>query len=85
MYRAADDIFRKTKQTLEVYGVTEQLSGLKAILDAFIVDNTDISTIMATLATKQDKITGTQGNFVGFGANNTLVDSTKKPADFVAA
>lgn len=36
MYRAADDIQRKTKQTLEVYGLTGQLAGLKAILDAFV-------------------------------------------------
>ena len=36
MYRAADDIFRKTKQTVEVYGLTGQLASLKAILDAFI-------------------------------------------------
>lgn len=36
MYRAADDIFRKTKQTLEVYGLTGQLTGLKTILDAFV-------------------------------------------------
>lgn len=36
MYRAADDIQRKTKQTLEVYGVTGQLSDLKNILDAFV-------------------------------------------------
>lgn len=36
MYRAADDIQRKTKQTLEVYGKTGQLSGIKAILDAFV-------------------------------------------------
>ena len=36
MYRAADDIQRKTKQTLEVYGLTGQLTGLKTILDAFV-------------------------------------------------
>lgn len=36
MYRAADDIQRKTKQTLEVYGKTGQLSDLKDILDAFV-------------------------------------------------
>lgn len=36
MYRAADDIFRKTKQTVEVYGITGQLAGLKAILEAFV-------------------------------------------------
>lgn len=36
MYRAADDIQRKTKQTLEVYGLTGQLGDLKDILDAFV-------------------------------------------------
>lgn len=36
MYRAADDIFRKTKQTVEIYGLTGQLSDLKDILDAFV-------------------------------------------------
>lgn len=36
MYRAADDIQRKTKQTLEVYGIQGQLAGLKAILEAFV-------------------------------------------------
>lgn len=34
MYRAADDIFRKTKQTLEVYAVN--VSAIKTILDAFV-------------------------------------------------
>lgn len=36
MYRAADDIQRKTKQNIEVYGITGQLSDLKDILDAFV-------------------------------------------------
>lgn len=36
MYRAADDIQRKTKQTLEVYGKTGQLTGLQAILASFV-------------------------------------------------
>lgn len=36
MYRAADDIFRKTKQTVEIYGLTEQLGDVKDILDAFV-------------------------------------------------
>ena len=36
MYRAADDIQRHTKQTVEIYGVTNQLSDLKDILDAFV-------------------------------------------------
>lgn len=36
MYRAADDIFRKTKQTVEAYGTTGQLDDLKDILEAFI-------------------------------------------------
>ena len=34
MYRAADDIQRKTKQTLEIYAVST--SGIKAVLDAFV-------------------------------------------------
>lgn len=34
MYRAADDIFRKTKQTLEIYAV--DVTAIKAILDAFV-------------------------------------------------
>ena len=36
MYRAADDIQRKTKQTLEVYGKTGQLDDLKDILTSFV-------------------------------------------------
>ena len=36
MYRAADDIQRKTKQTLEVYGVKNTLGNLQAILKAFV-------------------------------------------------
>lgn len=36
MYRAADDIQRKTKQTLEVYGKTGTLDDLKGILEAFV-------------------------------------------------
>lgn len=36
MYRAADDIFRKTKQTVEIYGITGQLASLKTILDQFV-------------------------------------------------
>lgn len=35
MYRAADDIFRKTKQTLEVYAVGA-LTTIKGVFDAFI-------------------------------------------------
>ena len=36
MYRAADDIQRKTKQTLEIYGITEQLQDLQVILASFV-------------------------------------------------
>lgn len=36
MYRAADDIFRKTKQTVEIYGLPGQLSDVRYILDAFV-------------------------------------------------
>lgn len=35
MYRAADDIFRKTKQTLEIYAVGA-LTTIKGVFDAFI-------------------------------------------------
>lgn len=35
MYRAADDIFRKTKQTLEIYAVGT-LTTFKSVIDAFI-------------------------------------------------
>lgn len=36
MYRAADDIQRKTKQVLEIYGKKNQLTPVKNILDAFV-------------------------------------------------
>lgn len=36
MYRAADDIFRKTKQTVNIYGITSKLGDLEDILEAFI-------------------------------------------------
>ena len=44
MYRTADDLFRKTKQTLQVFDTftvsgsthTSKLAGLKAVLDAFV-------------------------------------------------
>lgn len=35
-YRAADDIFRKTKQTVEIYGVNGTLTGVEAIISAFV-------------------------------------------------
>ena len=35
-YRTADDLQRKTKETVEIYGITSQLSDLSAILKAFI-------------------------------------------------
>jgi len=34
VYRAADDIQRKTKQNLEIYAVS--ISGIKAVLDTFV-------------------------------------------------
>ena len=37
-YRAADDIFRKTKQTLEIYSVGAT-STVKSLLDAFIAQS----------------------------------------------
>ena len=35
MYRSADDLFRKTKQTLEIYDVTGTLEALKTALADF--------------------------------------------------
>ena len=35
-YRAADDIFRKTKECVEIYGITSSLTGLSTILKGFI-------------------------------------------------
>ena len=35
MYRAADDIFRKTKQTVEIYGTTGKLDDLREIINVF--------------------------------------------------
>ena len=35
MYRSADDLFRKTKQTLEIYDITGTLTALKTKLEAF--------------------------------------------------
>lgn len=40
MYRTADDLFRKTKQTLEVYGITGQLADLHSILETFVTGET---------------------------------------------
>ena len=42
MYRTADDLFRKTKQAVEIYGITGQLSALQTILEAFVAgENVD--------------------------------------------
>lgn len=43
MYRAADDIQRKTKQNLEIYAVS--ISGIKAVLDAFVAGTQQDETI----------------------------------------
>jgi hypothetical protein len=39
MYRAADDIQRKTKQTLEIYGTTGNLGTVNSIIEAFVAGN----------------------------------------------
>lgn len=36
LYRAADDIFRRTKQTLEIYDINMDGTGIAAALDAFV-------------------------------------------------
>jgi transketolase len=50
MYRAADDIQRKTKQTLEVYGIKNSLSDLQAILASFVGGEADLAASTATTA-----------------------------------
>ena len=37
-YHTADDLKSKTKETVEIYGITGQLAGLKEILDAFVTN-----------------------------------------------
>ena len=61
MYRAADDIFRKTKQTVEIYGTTEKLGDLLEILNVFahsaaIEDDREAATRQAADATLNDSI-----------------------------
>lgn len=58
MYRAADDIQRKTKQTLEVYGTTGQIANLKNILGAFVAGGTGDDS--ASISGKQDSLTTAQ-------------------------
>lgn len=58
MYRAADDIQRKTKQTLEVYGTTGQITSLKNILGAFIAGGAGDDS--ASISGKQDSLTTAQ-------------------------
>lgn len=58
MYRAADDIQRKTKQTLEVYGTTGQITSLKNIITAFVAGGTGDDS--ASISGKQDSLTTAQ-------------------------
>ena len=62
MYRAADDIQRKTKQTLEVYGITGQLSGLQAILTSFVSGTSSSADAGQNIAIagNQDALTSSQ-------------------------
>ena len=62
MYRAADDIQRKTKQTLEVYGITGQLSGLQAILTSFVSGTSSSADAgqNTAIAGKQDALSSSQ-------------------------
>lgn len=50
MYRAADDIQRKTKQTLEIYGITEQLQDLQVILASFVAGEANQASATANKA-----------------------------------
>ena len=38
MYHTADDLKRNTKESVEIYGITGQLAGLKDILNAFVTN-----------------------------------------------
>ena len=58
MYRAADDIQRKTKQTLEIYGTTGQIANLKNILGAFVAGG--VGDDSASISGKQDSLTTAQ-------------------------
>lgn len=51
MYRAADDIQRKTKQTLQVFEVTGNLNALKAVVEAFVKGADFNNGASATVAT----------------------------------
>ena len=48
MYRAADDIQRKTKQTLEVYGKANHIKGLKDILASFVAGEAALDKAQST-------------------------------------
>lgn len=50
MYRAADDIQRKTKQTLEVYATKDTLGDLQAILASFVAGEADQASATANKA-----------------------------------
>ena len=50
MYRAADDIQRKTKQTLEVYATTGTLDDLQAILASFVAGEAEQASATANQA-----------------------------------
>jgi hypothetical protein len=64
MYRAADDIQRKTKQVLEVYG--ENVSYLKAILDSFVGGEaaTDVAQASAIADMNNENKSGSLANRV---------------------
>ena len=64
MYRAADDIQRKTKQVLEVYG--ENVSYLKAILDSFVGGEaaTDVAQASAIADMNNESKSGSLANRV---------------------
>ena len=79
MYRAADDIQRKTKQTLEVYATHGQLGGLQAILASFVAGETALdkqqSSDISDLPTSRD-VSNMINSSIGelLEANPSLVD-----------
>lgn len=54
MYRAADDIHRRTKQTVEIYGLTGQLSAVSSKIDTIVNgDSATATTLVDTVETEE--------------------------------
>ena len=82
MYRAADDIQRKTKQTLEVYGITGKLSDLQAILASFVGGEADLAASTASTAAgaaSASDLAAVSARIDGILTANSLNDAPANP------